>query len=230
MGRGPVSIGPGLFAVAGPDLTDGRDAAAYLVEDPEGLILIDAGAGPSAGRLVENIRRASGDPDRLVCVVATHAHIDHIGGLAALTREFGCRVAAHAADAPAIETADPTRTAADWYNLPLPPVHVDVKLDGPEDVIEVGQTSLVCLHTPGHTPGSLSLYLDRDGRRYLFGQDIHGPFNASFGSDLGDWRRSMERLLALEADVLAEGHYGVIEPAGEVQAFIKGFLDQFADR
>jgi glyoxylase-like metal-dependent hydrolase (beta-lactamase superfamily II) len=55
----------------------------------------------------------------------------------------------------------------------------------------------------------------------LFGQDVHGPFAPAFGSDLAQWRNSMLRLLELQADVLAEGHYGVFRPAAEVSAFIR---------
>jgi hypothetical protein len=55
----------------------------------------------------------------------------------------------------------------------------------------------------------------------LFGQDVHGPFSADFGSDIPAWRRSMARLLELEAEVLAEGHYGVFKPASEVESFIR---------
>ena len=55
-----------------------------------------------------------------------------------------------------------------------------------------------CLHTPGHTPGSISLYLDREEKRVLFGQDIHGPFHAAFGSDIEEWKKSMQVLLALK--------------------------------
>jgi glyoxylase-like metal-dependent hydrolase (beta-lactamase superfamily II) len=50
--------------------------------------------------------------------------------------------------------------------------------------------------------------LDRDGQRILFGQDIHGPFLPAFGSDIAQWRTSMEMILALKPDILCEGHCG----------------------
>jgi hypothetical protein len=68
--------------------------------------------------------------------------------------------------------------------------------------------------------------LDRDGKRVLFGQDIHGPFEESFGSDLAAWRKSMDILLGLKADILCEGHFGIIKPEQEVEGFIKGYLQQ----
>ena len=82
------------------------------------------------------------------------------------------------------------------------------------------------LHTPGHTPGSVVAVVERDGQTVLFGQDVHGPFHADFGSDIEAWKSSMDSLLELGADVLCEGHYGVIRPAQAVEAFIRRQLAQ----
>ncbi len=90
--------------------------------------------------------------------------------------------------------------------------------------MRIGEGRIVCLHTPGHTPGSISIILDRDGKRVLFGQDIHGPFADSFGSDLLAWRKSMEVLLGLQADILCEGHFGVVRPETEVERYIQNYL------
>lgn len=225
----PQKIGPGIFVVAGPDLTDSRDALAYLIEDGGDLALIDAGAGPGYSRILDMIKAAGHDPARLSVVIATHNHIDHIGSLPYFARDFSPVIAAHAEDVPAIEAADPVITAANWYGLKPKPVEVRLKLQGPINQILLGQTELVCLHTPGHTPGSLVVYLDRDGKRYLFGQDIHGPFDPLFGSDIKAWRNSMRALLDLKADVLGEGHYGVYQGPENVAGFIQGFLDSFSE-
>jgi glyoxylase-like metal-dependent hydrolase (beta-lactamase superfamily II) len=58
----------------------------------------------------------------------------------------------------------------------------------------------------------------------LFGQDVHGPFSPAFGSDLDAWRRSIEGLLALNADILCEGHFGIFRPAAAVEKFLRGQL------
>jgi len=225
----PLEIGPGIYMVAGPDLTDPRDAMAYLVQDKDQLALIDVGAGPSYPRILELGQAVGLNAERLVYIIATHAHIDHIGALADFVRDFSPTIVAHQEDAPAIEQADPTSTAARWYGLDLTPVTVTHKLTGRINHLDLGQTELVCLHTPGHTPGSLVVYLDRQGSRYLFGQDIHGPFDPAFKSDLKAWRESMRALLDLKADVLAEGHYGVIRGRKEVAGFIRNFLNQFPE-
>jgi hypothetical protein len=72
----------------------------------------------------------------------------------------------------------------------------------------------------------MAVYGDFGGRRILFGQDIHGPFMSAFRSNIHDWRVSMARLIALKADILCEGHYGIFQPADRVERYISSCLDR----
>ncbi len=74
-----------------------------------------------------------------------------------------------------------------------------------DTVIKLGGCDFQCIHTPGHTPRSISVLVESEGKKVLFGQDLHGPFNQSFLSDLQDYQMSMQKLLDLEADILCEG-------------------------
>jgi len=62
----------------------------------------------------------------------------------------------------------------------------------------------------------------------LFGEDVHGPVLPSCGSDVGRWRKSMEKLLALEADILCEGHFGIFQTKEQVRKYIQGYLRQYS--
>jgi glyoxylase-like metal-dependent hydrolase (beta-lactamase superfamily II) len=136
----------------------------------------------------------------------------------------------HYLDADVVERGDNKMTAAYWYGVPFAPLKIDIRLSGDEERLTFGQHEIVCLHTPGHTPGSISVYMDKSGKRILFGQDIHGPFFAEFGSDIGLWQTSMEKLLNLKADVLCEGHFGVYRPNEKVTDYIERYLDEYGDR
>ncbi|MCL2766296.1 MAG: MBL fold metallo-hydrolase, partial [Peptococcaceae bacterium] len=115
-------------------------------------------------------------------------------------------------------------TAADWYGINYPGIPVDMVLEKNNHVLDIGQMKINCLYTPGHTPGGISPYLDWQGERILFGQDIHGPFNQRWGSNMSHWRDSMEALISLKADILCEGHFGIVRSKQAVKKFIEGYL------
>jgi len=226
MGSGEL-IAEGVYLVGGPNISRSEDATVFIVDGGDELVMIDSGAGRSARLLENNIIDAGLDPKKINLLILTHCHLDHIGSAAYFRREYECKVAVHADDAAALETGDAVLTAANWYETEFPPLAVDIKLNGAEGVCKCGSDSLHWLHAPGHTPGSICLYLDRGGKRILFGQDIHGPFLPSFRSDIGQWRQSMEKLLALHADILCEGHFGIFQPRSAVEKYIRRYLRQY---
>lgn len=215
---------PGVYLVAGPNISHSEDAASFVIEFGEQLVMIDSGLGRSVPVILDNIRSSGLDPKHISTLILTHCHIDHIGGARELREQTGCRIAVHEMDAAAVETGDPDKTAASWYGRKLTPVNIDQRLTGARESLSFGQETLHCVHTPGHTPGSISLYLDRGGKRVLFGQDIHGPFHPAFASDVEEWAQSMRKLLALEADILCEGHFGIFQPKDMVKKYILRYL------
>ena len=224
----PRKITEHVYLVGDSDLTDPKDCSVYLLDLGE-LVLIDSGAGTSVGKIASNIETLGLDPGRLSSIVLTHCHIDHVGGAAQLRHLYGAKIIMHTIDAEIVERGDSRMTAAFWYGLQFPPLPVDLKLMQAEERLTFGDHELVCLHTPGHSPGSISAYIDVGGKRILFGQDIHGPFLKEFGADMKQWTQSMETLLALEADILCEGHFGVYEPAGRVREYIERYLDEYGE-
>jgi len=222
----PSEIIKDIFIVGGPDITDGRDGCVYLINLGE-LILIDTGAGWSVDKIIKNIEKFGFDCKNLSKIILTHCHIDHIGGVPEIKRRFGSKIYIHKWDAPPLESGDPILTAANWYQTEFPPTPVDVRLDSMEEILTIGGQKIICLHTPGHTPGSISIYLDKDGKRILFGQDLHGPILPEFGSNLSDWDQSTRKLLDLDADILCEGHFGIYKTKKEVRDYILSYRRQY---
>lgn len=217
----------GVYLIGGPGITSADDAAIYLIDFAGALVLIDAGAGRSASQIVRNIEMIGLNPANISHLILTHCHIDHIGSAPFFNDRYGTKILIHELDAKAVENGDTLKTAANWYGTIFSPTRVDRKLSGSHEILKFGQEELHCLHTPGHTPGSISLYLDREGKRVLFGQDIHGPFNAAFGSDIEVWKKSMQTLLALNADILCEGHFGIFQPKELVRGYIERYLEEY---
>ncbi len=216
-------VSESVVLVGGGGFSRGDDCLVYALDLGE-VVLVDCGAGPGWPKIRENIREAGMDPSAIHTLLLTHCHVDHIGAVSEIVEETGCRVVAHDLDADAIESGDPRRTASTWYGIHLPPVEVTHRMTGDRETLSFTKSDLELIHTPGHTPGSLAALLVDGDERVLFGQDIHGPFVADFGSDIEAWRQSMETLLALEATVLCEGHFGVYRTSPEVRRFIEGHL------
>jgi glyoxylase-like metal-dependent hydrolase (beta-lactamase superfamily II) len=217
----------GVYLIGGPGITSADDAAIYLIDFAGDLVLIDAGAGKSSSQIVRNIEMLGLNPVNVSYLILTHCHIDHIGSAPFLKKKYGAKILIHELDAGALESGDSRKTAANWYGTTFPPTAVDKKLKGEHEILKFGQEELHCVHTPGHTPGSISLYLDREGKKVLFGQDIHGPFHKDFGSDIEAWKKSMHALLAINADILCEGHFGIFQPKDKVRGYIERYLEEY---
>lgn len=223
----PKEIGKRIYLVGGAGLSHPADCSVYLIDAGEELVLIDAGAGPGAGAIQANVEALGFDSSRIGYIVATHCHIDHIGGISRIKEASGCKVIAHQGDREGIEIGDPRLTAADLYGIEYWPEKIDTVLEGDDAATKLGDLEFHFIATPGHTPGSIAVYIDMEEGRVLFGQDVHGPFSDGWGSDLAKWRRSMEKLLDLEADLLCEGHAGIFR-GEEVRGYIEAQLRRYS--
>jgi hydroxyacylglutathione hydrolase len=156
---------------------------AYLVVDAGSrhALLIDPGLGSEGIHEVIRDERLE-----LVAIVNTHGHFDHVCGNAFFQAKTGAPVWIHADDAPMMRQAA-GQALAFGFQVPTPPP--PDRLLGEGDEVAIGGTRMQILHTPGHTPGGISLY----GERVVFVGDA--LFAGSIGrTDIPGG--STERLLA----------------------------------
>ena len=205
-------------------LTDPADAAVYLVRFGDKAALIDAGSGRDQAELRENIAECLEPDVQLEYLLLTHCHFDHTGGAKAVRDDYGCRIVAHELDAIYLESGDNRVTGAGWYGAHLEPFVVDLRLHGEESTLSIGSGTVTAIHCPGHSPGSVVYTTHIEDQLILFGQDLHGPLHSELLSDEEQYLASLARLLNMEADLLLEGHFGIIETKPEVREFIQSCI------
>ncbi|MEM1587224.1 MAG: MBL fold metallo-hydrolase [Candidatus Bathyarchaeia archaeon] len=93
-------------------------------------------------------------------IVNTHGHVDHISGNLRVKRETKANIAVHCYDADMLTDPKKNLSRMLGLNITSPPPDLVLR-DG--DKLTVGHIEIEVLHTPGHTPGSISLYLEGEG-------------------------------------------------------------------
>jgi hydroxyacylglutathione hydrolase len=125
---------------------------AYLVGDP---ITCDALVIDPADNAQEIIAEAKKNKLKINYIVNTHGHVDHIGGNAEMKKLTGAKIIVHVDDAVML-TSTPAMMLRMFGAKQSPPPDITVR-DG--DIIDIGNVSLKVIHTPGHSPGGISLYV-----------------------------------------------------------------------
>jgi len=214
----------------------------YLINFDE-PVLIDAGYGfhESTEKLLYEISRFTGRRG-LEKVVITHAHPDHFAGAAMLKRKLGVDIAAYKLAVPVL--SDLKKLTVDYYGFKddissfiklflrglckAEPINVDIVLDE-NDEINVGGFSLKVIHTPGHTPCHVSLYMEEEG--ILFSGDVVvGEGSTWIGLPCGDvavYINSLKKLLSLRLKMILPAHGPVVyNPEKRIKELIQRKLSK----
>jgi glyoxylase-like metal-dependent hydrolase (beta-lactamase superfamily II) len=196
-------------------------------------VLIDAGMPGSASRILSAAAEWIGPESRPAAIILTHGHFDHIGALRQLSERWDVPVYAHRLELPFLSgrssypPPDPSVGGGAMAALaglyPRGPIDLGRRIQRlPDDGSVPGMPGWQWVHTPGHTPGHVSLFRDED-RTVIAGDafvttkqesatavltqrpELHGP-PAYYTPDWESARRSVESLAALEPVHLATGH------------------------
>lgn len=169
-----------------------------ILGDPRAGEAIVVDPGDEVDKILAALRKHA---LRCIAILNTHAHIDHVGANHALKEATGARLMLHEADLPLY---DNLRVQAEWLGGLMPePRRAEVDQHvGHGDRVSAGEVVAEVLHTPGHTPGSLSFHLPGAEPLLLSGDTL---FAGSIGrTDLwgGDFDQEIasirSRLLTLD--------------------------------
>ena len=194
-----------------------------IVDEHDDNTLVDAGLPDQMEAISAALLEAGIGVSDLRRIIFTHQDLDHVGSGAALVRQSGARVLAHSADAPYIEGSlrllKPSpemleqRPQMREVLERLEPVGIDEYVEDGTRLDLAGGTKVIS--TPGHTPGHISLYLERskvliagDALRAERGS-LNGP-NPSMTLEMRTAIQSIRRLADLEIDTIVCYHGGVV--------------------
>jgi glyoxylase-like metal-dependent hydrolase (beta-lactamase superfamily II) len=189
-----------------------------LVIAEEEITLVDTGLRSTYPQIIDFINELGRSPQDIRLVILTHNHLDHSGGLAEIRRLSPAGVAIHKADILGTGSRPEPGRESRPLNLLLSGLRsifsarlgkVDIRLSGGEILKPLG--GLEVIHTPGHTPGSISLYSRKHGL-VIVGDAIRNrrgklylpPKMAS--TDITQAAESIKKIAALEFDILCSGH------------------------
>jgi len=194
--------------------------SSILITTGDGLVLLDGGLPQSAPRIHASIRKLGFDTADIRLILNSHTHYDHAGGIAALQRASGARVAASREAAGALEHGGPLRDDPQYgfgASARFPKVkRVQVIRDG--EVLRVGEVAVTAHFTPGHTPGGTTwTWRACEGERcldlvYADSLTAVSAPGFHFGGTPGHpgveatLRRSIARVAALPCDILLTAH------------------------
>ena len=221
-----MRIAEGVHVLPIPRGSQGADGflnLTLIVDEQNGNTLVDAGLPGQAEAIGAALVEAGIGVRDLRRIIFTHQDLDHVGSGAALVRQSGARVLAHPADAPHIDGSlrllKPSpqmleqRPQMREVLERLEPVGVDEHLEDGAHLDLAGGIRVI--FTPGHTPGHLSLYLERpkvlvagDALTAEGGQ-LNGP-NPPLTLDVNEAVQSVRRLAELDVETIVCYHGGVV--------------------
>jgi hydroxyacylglutathione hydrolase len=161
-----------------------------IIGDPKTREAIVIDPGDEVERLLSMIGRYK---LQVKAIISTHAHIDHVGGLAKLHQYTGAPVMMHSDDLPLYHAME---VQAEFLQIPTPELAKIDHLLKEGDSLSWGRYQANVMHTPGHTPGSVCLFLPKDAGELTRPQLYAGDtlFAGSIGrTDL--WGGSMDEIL-----------------------------------
>jgi glyoxylase-like metal-dependent hydrolase (beta-lactamase superfamily II) len=213
-------IAPGVWKLPGGRVESDLGGQ-WLIEAPEGLILIEGHAGLSFEREWAAIAAAGLDPRQVKYVLATHEHGDHAPGAYLWRITTGAQFVASAEMAYGLQHHIPLVSGYGFH----PPVRTDVVVTE-DTALELAGLRIHAVRVPGHTFGSMAWLFEKGGKRYVATGDLIMPdgvlgYSGSINFSAADVLSSLRKLQALKPDVVLPGH----GPYGDPDRYIAAGID-----
>ncbi|MGA4515855.1 MBL fold metallo-hydrolase [Solibacillus silvestris] len=225
----------------------------YSIPGSNDFVLIDAGMPKSAEEIIAVAESRFGENAKAKAIILTHGHFDHVGAIIELVEHWQVPVFAHALELPYLtgeqDYPEPDPSVDSGLVAKMSPMFPNEAIDLGEFVQELPSDGTVpfmegfkWIHTPGHTPGHVSLFRELDGaliagdafvtvkqeslyKVFTQEKEVNGPpkyltpdWDAAF--------ESVKKLAALKPSIAVTGH-GVPMSGAELSNGLEKLVDQF---
>ena len=185
----------------------------YLIGG-ENSILIDIGLDFCLKGVLDNIKQDGFDPEKIEMIISTHCHPDHFDGIKSFMQK-DTKMALHQEEDRFIKESG--KGFYNMFGLQLPEYRVDFFLQ--EGEFKVKNTIFEIYHTPGHSPGSISIYWP-EKKALIVGDVIFqaGVGRTDFpGGDGNLLKQSIECLSKLDVEYLLPGHGDIVKGSDRIK-------------
>lgn len=222
-------------------------------KEDEQWVLIDTGMPKSSSVVLDAVKERFGEIRKPAAILLTHGHFDHVGGVVDLVKKWDVPVYAHPLEFPYLTEEksypepDPTveggLVAKISFIDPIQPINIESALRPlPDDYTVPGMRDWKWIHTPGHSPGHVSFFREKD-RCLISGdafvtvrqdafykvliqkEEVNGPPRYL----TTDWEKawnSVRKLEALKPRLVVSGHGQVME-GEELAKGLKKLVEEF---
>lgn len=191
----------------------------YLLKDEGEIGIIDP--GDEAEKIINKVKEINGKP---VWIVATHGHFDHVLAVSEISLAYKIPFYLNSADKFLLENAK--KHAEYFTKVYTDPILVEPLLLQDGSKLTIGNTKLLVFTTPGHTPGSVSLYNQKE--KILFCGDLAfaggrvGRTDFPYASS-PDLQKSIQKILTLPLETTIYPGHGPKTTLGEQQFLYYGY-------
>jgi len=210
-----MEIVPGIHQV------DGVIGNCYLIVR-DGITVVDTGLPGAGKKILSYVQDTLGmKPSDIRTIILTHDHTDHTGNVQTLKSAGAGAVAMHPADAGFVSGERKSPFPKGWRGILFRVAGLFLRTQPfrPEILLKDGDriAGLTCIHTPGHTPGSICLLDPAAGVIFagdmlrFNGRTIEGP-PVQFTPDMALAHQSIQKIAALRFDILLPGHGVPLRP------------------
>ena len=215
-------------------------ASSHLIDTGDGLILIDTGYPQSLYLVIHSIYKLGFDIKDIRYIIHSHGHYDHLGGTKALVELTGAKTFIGKGDEEyangKLDLTWAKELGYEYYEAFEPD---EVMQDG--DVISLGNTSIEVMATPGHTPGTVSLFFDIVDDDKIYKVAMHGGvgdnsmqiwFLEKYGLSTDCRQRfleGIERVKNRHVDIFIGNHVWNNNTLGKYERLMAGDKDAFVD-